>query len=369
MSKQEGVENENMRKPLRYDSWDGDMFTLQDLMDSEFPEPSWLVEPYIPKGSITGVIGKPGDGKSMFLRMLAASVLLKKQEFLNCPLNSVEGKVVFFTAEDTDARTKAYFLHQMEALSETVKREDIADNITFIFKGWHTPEEILDRVRTTARQVIPDLIVIDNLGGIFAGSDPNNTAMVRKAIEPYVQIAKEQNCAIVFIHHLRKSAYSLRPDQEHAQGASGFGQIVRSMIDIRRDVYDPATRYLTLVKGNYSPDEALFKSRVLTFDSGKLIFTFSGRIIAAEEIPLKEDSLSYFDIPWEEIFDNRSELTRKEILARSAEYGISRATIDRQLKKLNKLSRGQYSLPDNFSISHSHCTQDETNSKEYSNEE
>jgi hypothetical protein len=297
--------------------------------------------------------------------MLIASVLLRKTKFLGLPLKTKNGKVIFFTAEDTDARTKSYFIHQLEKLSASESTSEYEDNLTLLFKGDHTPEEIESKIKNMAAFEGPDLIVIDNFSSIFSGTDSNNTILVRKALEPYVQIARIHNCAIIFIHHLRKAGYALRPDQEHAQGASGFGQIVRSMLDLRRDPYDSPVRYLTLIKGNYSLDEHLYQSRVLKFESGSLLFLFTGRIIPAEEIPIRDDSSIFTSLPWVEIFDGKNELTRKElILILHEEYGISRASVDRYLKRLTKNGRGKYSLPDNFSNSHSQESQNETNTDE-----
>jgi RecA/RadA recombinase len=362
MNKPGASENEKMRITPRLDGWDGDMFTFKELKDCSFPEADWLVFQHMPKGSITGLVGKPGDGKSMLVRMLIASVLLRKTDFLGLPLITKNGKVIFFTAEDTDARTKSYFIHQLKALSPSVFSSDLEENLTILFKGDHTPDEIEEKIRFLAAFEIPDLIVIDNFSAIFPGTDPNNTALVRKALEPYVQIARLFNCAIVIIHHLRKAGYALRPDQEHAQGASGFGQIVRSMLDLRRDPFDTQTRYLTLIKGNYSTDEHLYRSRVLKFESGSLLFLFTSRIILAEDTPIRDDSSSFGSLPWVDIFDEKKELTRKELVViLGEECGISRASVDRHLKRLTRNGQGKYSLPENFSISHSQKSPSETN--------
>jgi ABC-type oligopeptide transport system ATPase subunit len=349
-------ENEKVRKINYFDGWSDNVFTLEELKDMEFPGENWLLDPYISRGAISGLVGKPGEGKTMMARMLLCAVAQENSEFLGSQLFTETKRAILVTSEDSELKTREYLLHQGRSLSNN-GNDDWISRLTVIMPGLHGFDELIDKLDSICAFEPVDLIVIDSIGSIFPGKDINNTISMRRTLEPLGQLARRRECAVLGIHHLRKSGYNALPDQVHAQGAGGFGQVMRSLLDLRKDPYNPNIRYLSLTKGNYAPDEELQRSRVLQYDPGTHLFYFKGQKIHISQVPVIDDLSKFHDIDWSSVFSDSSEMRRQELIVKlKEEYGLSRATCDRYLRNLKKVGNGLYSLPDTFSLSHSQTT-------------
>lgn len=110
-------------------------------------------------------------------------------------------------------------------------------------------ERLLEAIRATKAK----LIILDPLSAYIGESTSINSANeVRSQFSPLIDIAKEQGCAIVIIHHMNKAM-----GQKAVNRAVGSVDIVgaaRSVLMVARtDKERPNERILVQVKSNLSP--------------------------------------------------------------------------------------------------------------------
>lgn len=79
---------------------------------------------------------------------------------------------------------------------------------------WETPEpgrqwkHILAKIKEFAVEYQNSLIIIDTLSRHWGIEDENNNAMVESVLNPLIAVVRQTGCAVVLIHHTRKSGGS-----------------------------------------------------------------------------------------------------------------------------------------------------------------
>ena len=110
------------------------------------------------------------------------------------------------------------------------------------------------------------------------------------AISVFDFIAKKYEIAIVFLHHLNKSADESRVHKGDATGSAAFEQKMRSIISLTKSGYTD-TRYLQIVKGNYASNGDKKARHKLKFDQNDLQFQF----IESENVDFESEEISESD--------------------------------------------------------------------------
>ena len=160
-------------------------------------EIEWLWYPYIPFGKITVVQGDAGDGKSTFVLNLAAMLS--------------QGQPMPFT--DGTGQPPINIIYQSS-------EDDADDTIVprFISAGGD-PERLLfisekerylsfsdERLIQAVRQTGARLVVLDPLSAYIGEETGINAANeVRRQFRPLIEIAREQRCAVLIVHHMNKA--------------------------------------------------------------------------------------------------------------------------------------------------------------------
>lgn len=210
----------------------------------ETKEIEWLWYPYIPYGKVTVIQGDSGDGKSTFVLKLAA--MLSQGEPM--PFTDGNGQepinVIYQSSED-------------DADDTIVPRFERAggntDKLLFISEK----EEYLsfsdERIITAIKETGARLVVLDPLSA-YVGENTNINAAneVRRQFRPLIEVAKEQHCAILIVHHMNKAA-----GQKAINRSVGSVDVVaaaRSVLLVARtDKEHPDERILAQVKCNVGP--------------------------------------------------------------------------------------------------------------------
>jgi RecA-family ATPase len=157
--------------------------------------------------------------------------------------------------------------------------------LSFLSVAGIRSQEILRHIENSLEQTPRDLVVIDSFGDAFTGSDLNNNAAMRNSLRPLNAIAVKYNCLILIIHHVTKSASDKAPKLEHVLGASAFGQVMRSILYLKDG--PESTRYLALVKANYSPKHSRENSLVLKFSEETFLFTNTDVTVQTNSLEIK----------------------------------------------------------------------------------
>jgi hypothetical protein len=193
------------------------------------PEPEWLYEEFIPHGGCGFISGIPKSMKTWLAMDLCISAALGVNYLgyqVEKPIN-----VLYVQREDptTLVRNRHHVIasskHPKWALSdnprevrpypgalyvETTQAIDVSD------EGWQVwlAEQI--------RKADLDLVVFDTLTRVAPGIDLDSaTAATAEVLNPIKEVARDNDCAIVFVHHNTKS----QSNERAAQNMAGSGQI------------------------------------------------------------------------------------------------------------------------------------------------
>lgn len=276
------IQNREVQPTTEQETTERTTYNAVELMALGNTKPQYLLEPLFPQKGTAVIAGKPDTGKSQFARQLSIQVALGLPDFLGFSLNLVHNSAVYVATEDSMEATTYLLTRQLEGLQKPAK-----ENLRFIFADTMEQSEILEALEEELKKNPADLVVVDSFGDIFKGGDSNNNMAMRNTVKAFDKIAKQQNCLILFVHHINKGAYRLTPGQEHIQGGAGLVQKVRLAIQLSEG--EGSIRYFTVVKGNYCPKEFKANTLELNFSEETFLFSFSGKMLPTNEIGIKPD--------------------------------------------------------------------------------
>lgn len=222
----------------RYSSPQEDAFI--NLADIEVEEVEFLIEPYLPLGSITILDGMMGQGKSTFTASLASMVTNGMPPPFAKDIR--QGGVLFLSAEDDPSRVLKPRLVAAEANMELIRVQATP---------FALDERGLQMLETEITQYRPMLTVIDPIIAYMeGGTDSANSVDMTRFMSELDLMARKYNCAILLVRHLRKA----KADSTMYQGLGSVAIIarVRSGLLLGRDPNDPDTRVIAHHKSNYA---------------------------------------------------------------------------------------------------------------------
>ena len=204
----------------------------------------WLWYPYIPFGKITVVQGDAGDGKSTFVLNLAAMLS--------------RGQPMPFTDGTGQAPISIIYQSSEDDADDTIVPRFISaggdpERLLFISEKERYLSFSDERLIRAIRQTGARLIVLDPLSAYIGEETGINAANeVRRQFRPLIEIAREQRCAVLIVHHMNKSI-----GQKAINRAVGSVDIVgaaRSVLLVARtDREHPDERIMAQVKCNVGP--------------------------------------------------------------------------------------------------------------------
>ena len=195
----------------------------------------WL-EPGIPLGATTLLVGDPGLGKSLLTHTLSASV------------SRAGGHALIATAEDSLSATVR---PRLEAAQADLERVSFVEILSEGFPdGMRLPDDV-DELERLAEEREATLVVIDPLMAHLP-SEVNSwrDQSIRLALSPLRSMAERRRCAVVIVAHLNKS-HSADP-LRRAGGSVGLPGAARSALLLARDPDDENQRVLAHWKSNMS---------------------------------------------------------------------------------------------------------------------
>lgn len=227
---------------------------------------TWLWLSRVPVGKITVIAGDPKLGKSMLTTYMAATVT-RGGHWPVCNSQSLEGSVIFLSAEDDIADT---IRPRLEAHGADVAR---VHALTMVRSADPETGEIGERMFSLKRDITalavlldkhPDckLIVIDPVTAYLDGTDSHKNADVRGLLAPLAKLAADRKVAIVAVTHLTKgdSGNVLY----RAMGSLAFVAAARSVLMVTKDKEDPDRRLLLSAGCNLAREAPGLAYRIAT---------------------------------------------------------------------------------------------------------
>lgn len=214
-----------------------------DLAYVKVEEVRWLYRPILPRGVVTVLEGDPGIGKSNFTMALIAALTTGKS--VPWSPDVPKGVVVILSAEDDPARV---LKPRLIANGADVSK----GHIWFAQELFTLDESGLDLLRQKIAEATPALVVIDPLVAYMgAGTDVHKATDMTQFFVGLARIARDSDCAILVVRHLRKSRQGDALMQGH--GSVAIIGSVRSALVMARHPQDAEVRALGHSKSNYGP--------------------------------------------------------------------------------------------------------------------
>jgi hypothetical protein len=168
-------------------------FERDELLNTIFPDPVWLVSEIIPEQSLGILAGRPKIGKS-WLALQLANAIADGADFLGQPTN--QGRVLYLALEDNPRR-----------IQDRLKTQGINpwSGLTFHF-GWPDllAEDGLDRLRNTITAGEYRLTLIDTMSRAVA-MRPDDIREITSLWGRMQEIAISTMSCVLIIDHHRKS--------------------------------------------------------------------------------------------------------------------------------------------------------------------
>lgn len=221
--------------------------------DSITPESvDWLWPGWLAAGKLQILGGQPGTGKTTIGTALAATVTIGGR----WPDGSRAevGSVVIWSGEDDPADT---LVPRLLAAGADMARIHFIDGMRdraerYPFDPANDSGALMEAL---ARIGDVHLLIIDPIVSAVAG-DSHKNAEVRRALQPLVELAQRQRCALLGVTHFTKGTAGREP-VERITGSLAFGALARLvMITAKAEAKDgePARRFLARAKSNIGPD-------------------------------------------------------------------------------------------------------------------
>jgi hypothetical protein len=192
--------------------------SLGDLLDEPDEETRWLVEGRLPAGGMSALVAKPKAGKTTLARALALAVS-RGEPWLGWETSP--GPVFYLAFEEKRSEVREHF-RTMGATGEEPLQLIIGPG----------PANAVAQLESAAQREHPVLIIVDTLQALVRAKDLNDYAVVSRALEPLVRIARHVGAHVLFVHHARKGP--TRKDGDSVLGSTAIMGGVDTIILLRR---------------------------------------------------------------------------------------------------------------------------------------
>ncbi|AKQ56401.1 Uncharacterised protein [Bordetella hinzii] len=211
----------------------------------------WLWPGWLARGKLTILAGDAGCGKTTLALGLAATVTAGGYWPDGAPHRDV-GNVLIWSGEDDAADT---LKPRLAACGAECSRVFFIDGLidtqgkTQPFDPATDTPGLIDAVAQIGGA---SLLIVDPIVSAVAG-DMHRSNDVRRALQPLVDLAEAQGCAVIGISHLRKGSDGTKP-QDRVIGSQAFGALARTVLMAAKKE-EENIRVLARAKNNLALDD------------------------------------------------------------------------------------------------------------------
>lgn len=218
-----------------------EIFTTEQLLTLEFPEPRWLIQGILPTDGHSMLVGQWGSWKT-WLATDAGISIAAGRPFLD--RDTSEGRVLILAMEGGQRE----HCRRVEALTRGIS--GAASLPVFHFASGSLDfdnEKQRAMIGAALRQVRPDLVIVDNLRLAFGG-DENDSEQSRTIKQFTDGMATHHPASWLYIHHPIKSTAGVAKGNQ-VRGSGGIPSNLESLLMV--EVTDQETGTLEHVKARY----------------------------------------------------------------------------------------------------------------------
>jgi len=221
------------------------------------PEPvAWLWDGWLAKGKVHVLAGAPGAGKTTLALALGAALTTAGRWPDGTP--AVAGDLVIWSGEDDPQDTLA---PRLIACGADMSRVHFVASMTDA-QGTRSFDPATDGKALSDELALldspPALLIVDPLVSAVSG-DSNQSAVVRRALQPLVDLAQTRRCAVLGISHFSKGT-AARDPVERVTGSLAFGALARVVLGAAKlPDSEGGGRILVRAKNNLGPDSGGYR--------------------------------------------------------------------------------------------------------------
>lgn len=289
--------------------------TLADL-DAILPKIQWLWHPWLPRGFVTLLVGKPGVGKSA-LALALAQTILRGTPWPDLSKNSNKGGlIVWADTESTHAitleRATDWGVRKDELIVPSVGEDLLVELRLDTDEGWWAMQGEAHRKNVR-------LIVIDSLRGSFRGSE--NRSEIVGFMSQLAELATRTQTPLLLIHHLRKRGLQDGDDIDidRVRGSSAIVQMARCVWAVDKVHKDDIIVRCQQIKNNLARFPEPFG------------FEITERGVIFTEAPVEPQVRSQLDIAKDWLVEvlADSPVPASDIFKQGDNVGLSKRTVQR----------------------------------------
>lgn len=242
------------------------IINAETLFTMEYPKDLNLWGDFIFRGALNALIGGSDTGKSTLLRQLGLAIAAGEEQFLGFPLKLRTKSALIVSIEDGLHSVAQVFQEKYGDLTKEGQ-----DRLDFMFE---LEESAAHAIALELEKTEYDVVFIDCYSDAYTGKSGNDQTETKRFLREFDILAKKYNIAIVFLHHLNKSAKEDNVHKGDATGSAAFEQKMRSIFTLTKTGYSSPMRYMKIVKGNYASNEAKQTQHELMFNQKTLRFEY-----------------------------------------------------------------------------------------------
>jgi hypothetical protein len=183
-------------------------YSLNELMETDFPEPEWIVEGLLPIG-LSSLGGRPKVGKSLLSLQLAYAVA-SGEPFLG--MRTTQRSVYYLALEDSPRR--------MKSRNNRQGNFEVAP-LTFQMKWDPFDAGGKESLLYIMREGKHGLIIVDTVGRLFGNMDQNDNSQMSCLYGDLQTTAQEYDVSLLLVDHLRKQNGFEKDPIEDLLGSTG----------------------------------------------------------------------------------------------------------------------------------------------------
>lgn len=232
---------------------------------SLFGEPNprrFVLQDWIPIGSVTSLYGRGGSGKSFISQLLATSIATDNH-FVGIDVHPGPVLAVFAEDDRDELHRRQITFNRYLNISAPEQLAglhlialDAVSNFLFEALDGGEPKwtDFADRLEATLDLIRPKLLILDNVAQLY-GANENDRALVTAFLNGLRTLARRFDCAVLLLGHPARGKVA----GDSYSGSTAWEAGVRSRIEFEKkekvdeeDEHEPDRYSLTLCKANYA---------------------------------------------------------------------------------------------------------------------